>query len=231
MVAQEVALKRGDSMKEAVAALRAVAKTQKVSIDQAGKSVTVEASAREAGLAEWLLGELDNASPSPQGHGYMMANDNDDVTMVIGGLPTGEAPAGAPHAGSLADLQEIATAIRLLSELPRAEVYAPTSALVWRGKAWQSDFALWLLRDLASPPVANSTVPLSYRLEKISPAARIFYFPADTTPQKLHQIVSSLRSKSPTQRVVAINASRSIALRGTDVEAAAAAQIIEAARR
>jgi hypothetical protein len=230
MTAREVTLTRGESMKEAVAALRAVVKTQKVSIDQAGKSVTVEGTAREAGLGEWLLGELDSASPSPQGHGYMMPNDNDDVTMVICGLPAGDAPAGAPRAMNLADLQEIATAIRLLSELPKAEVYAPTNALVWRGKAWQNDFALWLLRDLASPPVANSTVPLSYHLEKTSPSARIFYFPSDTTPQKLRQIVSALRSKSPTERVVAINATRSIALRGTDVEAAAAAQIIEANR-
>lgn len=230
MTAREVTLARGDSMKEAVVALRAVAKTQKISIDQAGKSVTVEASAREAGLAEWLLGELDSASPSPQGHGYMMPNDNDDVTIVISGLPAGDAPEGVPHAANFADLQEIAGAIRLLSELPHAEVYAPTNALIWRGKTWQSDFALWLLRDLASPPVANSTVPLSYRLEKISPSARIFYFPPDTTPQKLHQIVSAVRSKSPTERVVAINATRSIALRGTDVEAATAAQIIEANR-
>lgn len=229
-MAREVTLTRGENMKEAVATARAVVKTQKMSVDAASKSVTVEGSGREAGLAEWLLGELDNAAPSPQGHGYMMPNDNDDVTMVIGGLPAGEAPAGVPRAANLADLQEIAGAIRLLTELPKAEVYAPTGALVWRGKAWQNDFALWLLRDLASPPVANSTVPLSYRLEKTSPSARIFYFPADTTPQKLRQIVSALRSKSPTERVVAINASRSIALRGTDVEAAAAAQIIEAAR-
>ena len=63
MVAREIVVTRSDWLKEAVAAIHAVAKTQKISSDQANQSVTVEGNAREAGLAEWLIGELDNPAP------------------------------------------------------------------------------------------------------------------------------------------------------------------------
>jgi len=231
LVAREIALTRNDTTREAIAALHAVTKTQKISVDQASQSITVEANAREAGLAEWLIGELDKPGPAPYGHGYIMPNDSDDVTVVVGDLRVGAVSAGAPRAVTPADLQEIVNTIRVLGEVARAEVYAPTNALVWRGKVWQSDFAIWLLRALASPPAVNWTAPVSYRIEKTSPSVRIFYFGPETTVQGLKETVNSVRSKAPVQRVVVLNADRAIALRGTDVEAAAAERLVAAARR
>lgn len=231
MVARDIALTKNDRMREAVAAIHTVTKTQKISSDQASQSVTVEASAREAGLAEWLIGELDGPGPGPDGHGYVMPNDSDDVTLVIGGLRMGAISGGAARAATLPDLQEIVNAIRVLCEITRIEAYSPTNALVWRGKMWQSDFALWLLRELASPPSVNWTAPISFRLEKASPSVRIFYFAPDTPVQELKDVVSTIRSKAPAQRIAVINAERALALRGTDIEAAAAERIVAAARR
>jgi hypothetical protein len=230
MVARDIVLARNDRIKEAVAAIHAIAKTQKISSDPANQSVTVEGSAREAALAEWLIGELDNPNPSPNGHGFVMPNDSDDVTLVIGDLRVGgPISAGAERVATLPDLQEMVNAIRVLGEIARTAVYAPASALVWRGKVWQNDFALWLVRELVSPP-ANWTAPISYRLDKASPSVRIFYFAPETTSQELGQIVSSIRGKGPAQRIVAVNAERAIALRGTDIEAATAERIVAAAR-
>jgi hypothetical protein len=230
MVARDIVLTRNNRMREAVATLHAIAKTEKITSDQANQSLMVEASAREAGLSEWLIGELDN--PDPNGHGYVMPNDTDDVTLVIGGLRVG-APisSGAARVATLSDLQEIVSALRLLGEITRTEVYAPTNALVWRGRVWQSDFAFWLLQELASPPAVNWTAPISHRLDKTSPSVRIFYFAPETTIQELRQIVNTIRSKALAQRVVVINAERAIALRGTDIEVAAADRIVAAARR
>jgi hypothetical protein len=232
MVAREIALPRKDMMRETVAAIRAVAKTQKISADQANQSITVEGSAREAGLAEWLAGELDKPGAGPGGHGYIMPDDSDDVTVAIGGLHM-SAPisSAAAHVATLADLQEYANAIRVLGDIARTGVYAPASALVWRGKVWQSDLALWLLRELANPPAANWTVPVTYHLDKTSPSVRIFYFAPETTIPDLRQIVSTMRAKAPAQRAVVIGAERAIVLRGTDVEATAAERVVAAARK
>jgi hypothetical protein len=231
MVARDIVLSRNDRTKEAVAAIHAIAKTQKISSDPANQSVTVEGSAREAALAEWLIGELDNPSPSSNGHGFIMPNDSDDVTLVIGALRVGgPLSAGAERVATLPDLQEMVNAIRVLGEIARTAVYAPANALVWRGKVWQNDFALWLVRELVSPPAANGMAPISYRLDKASASVRIFYFAPETTVQELGQIVSSIRAKAPAQRIVAVNAERAIALRGTDIEAATAERIVAAAR-
>ncbi len=232
MTARDIQLTRNDRMREAVAAIHAIAKTQKISSDQANQSVTVEASAREAGLAEWLIGELDKPTPGPGGHGYIMPTDVDDVTVVIGDVHVG-APisSAAAHVATPTDLQELVNAIRVLGDMPKAEAYAPTNALVWRGKVWQSDFALWLLRELASPPAANWTVPVSYHLDKTSPSVRIFYFAAETNVQELRQLVSTIRSKAPAQKGVVIGAERAIVLRGTDIEVATAERIVAASRR
>jgi hypothetical protein len=231
MAARDIVLASNDRMREAIAAIHAIVKTQKISSDQANQSITVEGSAREAGLAEWLVGELDNPNQSPYGHGYMMPHDSDDVTLVIGDLRVG-APisAGAARTPTPPDLQEIVNAIRLLGDTPRTTVYAPTSVLIWRGKVWQNDFALWLLRELASPPAANWTAPISHRLDQVSSSVRMFYFAPETSVQALGQIVNTIRTKARVQRVVAINAERAIVLRGTDIEAAAAERIVAAAR-
>jgi hypothetical protein len=231
MVARDIAVTRSDWLKEAAAAIHALTKTQKVSSDRTNLSITVEGNAREAGLAEWLVGELDNPSPGPYGHGYIMPQDADDVTPVTGGVRVGAPiPAGAARAATLAELQEMGNAIRVLCDIARTEVYPPTSALAWRGKGWQNDFALWLLRELESPPAVNWTAPISYRLSQTSPSVRIFFFAPETTIEELRQIVNAIRSKAA-QRVVVISAERAIALRGTDIEAAAAERIVAAARR
>ena len=231
MAAREIAFAQTETMREAVAALRAIVKTQKVSSDQAGQSVTVEGNAREVGLAEWLMGEFGNPHPSRTGRGYIMPQDSDDVTLVIGEVQVGSPiSAGPPRTAAPPDLTQLANAIHVLADIPRTTVYTPTSVLVWRGKVWQNDFVLWLLGELASPPAANWATPVSNVLEQPSRNVRIFYFAPETNVQSLGQIVNSVRMKARVQRIAAIEAERAIVMRGTDAEAAAAEQIIAAAR-
>jgi hypothetical protein len=231
MVARDIVLARNDRMREAVAAVHAIAKTQNISSDQTSHLVTIEGSAREAGLAEWLIGELDKPNPAASGHGYVMPHDSDDVTVVVGDLRVGgPISAGGAHLATLPDLQEIVNAIRVLGDIPRTTVYAPSNVLVWRGKVWQNDFALWLLQELGSFPAANWTAPISLRLDKMSSNVRVFYFAPATTTQDLGEVVSTIRSKARAQRVVAINVERVIAMRGSDIEADAAERIVAAAR-
>jgi len=231
MAAQDIAFAGNDSMREAIAAVHAIVKTQKISPDQASQSITVEGSAREVALAEWLLGELGNPHPSPDGHGYVMPQDNDDVTLVIGEFKVGmPISAGPARVATAQDLKEIANVIHVVGDIPRTTVYAPTGVLVWRGKVWQDDFALWMLHELASPPAANWTAPISHLLEQPSRSVRIFYFAPETSVQDLGQIANTVRQKARLQRVVAVDAERAIVLRGTDIEAATAGQIIASAR-
>jgi hypothetical protein len=231
MVARDIAVAQSENMRDAAGALHAIVKTQKISPDEAARSITVEGNGREAGLAEWLIGELDSSTAAPTGHGYIMPHDKDDVTVVIGGFRLGAVSAGASRVATAADLQEVANAIRVLGDIPRTTVYAPSSVLVWRGKVWQSDFATWLLGELANPPAANWTAPVSHRLNQVSPNVRIFYFPPEPTAAELGPIVNSIRQKASAPKVVAINADRAIVVRGSDIETTAAEQIVAAARR
>ncbi len=226
MLAREIAFARKDRLRDAVATLHAIAKTEKISPDSASQSITVEGNAREASLAEWLIGELDNPSPSQFGHGYIMPQDQDDVTLVVGDVHLG----GPGRAATPQDLRELVNAIHVLGDIPRAAVYSPADLLVWRGKVWQNDFALWLLQELASPLGANWTAPIPHHLDQALPSVRVFYFAPETSVQDLGQILSTIRAKAPVQRVVAINAKRAIVLRGTEIQAAAAERIAAAAR-
>ena|SRR2546428_7012439 len=72
---------------------------------------------------------------------------------------------GAAQDAAPQDLDEIAGAVRSLCDLQRVIAYAPQSALVWRGKAWQTDFALWFLREIADSPAVNWIEPTSFRLD------------------------------------------------------------------
>ena len=230
LAARDIVLPQGESMRETVAALRTIVKTQRISSDQKSQSITVEGSARELDLAEWLVGELGNPHPSPNGRGYIMPQDSDDLTLVIGEVQVGaQVSAGTARVATPQDLNELANAIHVLADAPRTTAYAPSSVLVWRGKVWQNDFVLWLLHELASPPKVISTAPISHVIEQPSRSVRIFYFAPETTVQNLGQTVSTVRLKTRVQRVVAIDADRAIVLRGTDPEAAAAEQIISAA--
>ena len=232
MVARDIAFAKKERIRDAVAALHTIAKTEKISSDSASQAITIEGSAREAGLAEWLIGELDNPTPSPSGHGYVMPQDQDDVTLVVGDVRLGAlASAGAARTATPQDLHELVNAIHVLGDIPRTTVYPPTNVMVWRGKVWQNDCALWLLQELASPPAANWTAPISHRLDQALPSVRIFYFAPETSVQDLGQMLNTIRVKAPVQRVVAINAERAIVLRGTDIQAGAAERIVAAARR
>ncbi|HUB81732.1 MAG TPA: hypothetical protein VMB03_23195 [Bryobacteraceae bacterium] len=230
MSAREIAFS-GSDMRDAVAAVHAIVKTQKISPDQANQSITVEGNAREVALAEWLLGELGAPQANPNGRGFIMPQDSDDVTLAIGSIQVGmPISAGPPHVATLQDLKDLANAIHVVADIPRTTVYAPTGVLVWRGKVWQNDFVLWLLRQLATPPSVNWTAPISHQLEQASRSVRVFYFAAETSVQDLGEIVSTVRQKARLQRVVALDAERAIVVRGTDIEAAAAGQVITAAR-
>jgi hypothetical protein len=225
MVARDISPVKKDGMRDAVAALHAIAKTDKISSDPANQSITVQGSAREAGLAEWLAGQLDNPDTGPYGHGYIMPSDSDDVILAIGGLHL-----DAARMATSADLQEMVNAIRVLADISRTAVYPPTGIVIWRGRVWQNDLALWLLRELGSPPTANWSTPVAHRIDQASPSVRIFYFAPQTSPQELGQIGSTIRQKAPVQRVVALKAARAILVRGTEIEATAAERIVAAAR-
>ena len=228
-MAQDIALTEADHIHDVVAAIKAIAKTSKISPNPADKSITVEANSREAGLAQWLVGELDHPGADPGGYGYAMPHDKDDVTLVLAGirLPSGV----ASHVATTAELQDVVGAIRLLSEMARTEIYAPANAVIWRGKVWQSDLALWLFRQLETRPAGNWGAPFSYRINQPSPSVRVFCFSPDTAVEDLRQMVSAIRSGTRIQRVELIGAERAIALRGTDTEAAAAERIVASAKR
>ena len=103
--------------------------TQHVSVDDTKGAVTVEGTAEQIAMADWLVGQLDlPANGQFSGvHEYLPPAGGGDVLRVF----------YATHSSTPQELQEIATIFRTIADVRWLVVYSPLSAVVGRGTVRQ----------------------------------------------------------------------------------------------
>jgi hypothetical protein len=221
---------QGDSpqaVQEIVSILRTVARLPRVTQDFERKTITVQAWEAQANLAEWLFNLLDVPEPSGGRPEYVFPGAADDVVRVF--YPS--------HVADYRQLQELVNALRSIGDIQRISAFTPQKSLIIRGQTWQAELAEWLISQLDNP--ANGQPSAAYNLPGLPPqvdrtgsgAVRIFYLPAGTTPESLQQTVDLIRTQAEVMRVVGYPAQRAVVLRGTESQAAAAAQFVGAVRQ
>jgi hypothetical protein len=197
--------------------LRTAADIQRVTIDQAKGALTVEGTAAQTALADWLVRQLDLPPNGPFSgvHEYRPPAGGDDVARVF----------YLTHGGSAEDMQYMVTAIRMLEQKQRLQVYNPLHAVVVRGTGQQTALAAWLADQLDHPANEPAPPPHVYRISA-DDEARVFALTYPETTPQLQDIVVAIRSLGDISPISFCPARRAIALRATAERAALAEWLV-----
>jgi hypothetical protein len=105
----------------------------------AERALTLRGTGDEIALADWLVGEL--AKPTGGQAEYRVPRASDDVVKVF----------YVPHAATVQDFQQIASAVRIATNIRQAFTYNAERALALRGTVTQLALAERLVKDLDQP--------------------------------------------------------------------------------
>ena len=192
-----------EDLAEIATVLRSTGDIKQVTVDAAKDTVTVDGTAEQIALAEWLIGKLDVPAKGPfTGVLEFRAPRGDDVTGVL----------YAANAATPVDLQEIATTLRSVADVRRLFVYNARKAVVARDTGPKILLSAWLMDQLNQPAKAVPTGVQEYKLPG-DDVARVFYLASPHTPQELQEIVTLIRSVGEVQRLFVNNARHAIAMR------------------
>jgi hypothetical protein len=124
--------------------------------------------------------------------------------------PTGERVFRFTPVASNRSIQEMATVIRSITDLP-VTGDAANGTLTVRGSSGRDALAEWLFAEMDRP--VDRVTKREYRIAESEEIARIFYLTA-TAPQEAQEIATIARSLADVQRVFVYNATRALILRG-----------------
>src|SRR5258708_38586539 len=129
-------------------------------------------------------------------------------------------------------MQEIATAIRAIADIPSLTADTTQRTLILHGTAGQAALADWLFNDLDKP--ANlpphqmpGLATLEYRVaSNDDDVVRVFYLNHTETLQNVQEVATVVRSTAGIRRLFTYNAPRIIVWRGTSDQAALATWLL-----
>ncbi|MDX1980693.1 MAG: hypothetical protein SFV51_10515 [Bryobacteraceae bacterium] len=203
-------------LQEIATVVRSIAEVKDLAVNPAAKTLTVRADALQMGIVEWLLDELDRpVSPqaAPASREYRTASAAGERVRILY-FTAGRTPQ---------DLQEAATMVRSLGEIPRLFTYSAAKAIVVRGAAPQVALAAWLVQELNEP---GRKAASGDHLLGSGDAARVFYLANTPSVQDLQEVAVLVRSISGIRRLFTYNSGRALAIRGTPEELALAGWLV-----
>ena len=204
-------------LEEIATVLRATGDIQQVSIDDINRTVTVEGTAGQVAIADWLIRQMDLPANGPFSgvHEYRPVSGGDDIVRVF----------YLTHASTAPEVQEIATTVRSVADVPRVFIYNALNAVAVRGTNQQISLAAWLVDQLNQPANVSAPAPHEYKLPG-DDVARVFELTYPQTPQQLQEIVTLIRSIGDISRLFLYTERRTVALRGTAEQSALAAWLV-----
>lgn len=193
------------SQQEIATTLRSVARIQQLSLARAVPSLTVNGTADQIALAEWLIPRLDVAGGSnhePQE--YWVAGNSDDVLVVY----------GLANTTTLPGIQEICTALRTVGQIEKIYTVTPPKVITLRGTASEIALASFLLAELdhKAQPRQSATVR-EFKPVTGTEATTVVYGLAHTEePASIQEIATTLRAVLEIQKIMPVFAPRLIAI-------------------
>jgi hypothetical protein len=204
-------------LEEIARVLHGTGSIQQVSIDDLKGTVSVEGTAGQIAMADWLVHQLD--LPADGGlsgvHAYRAPDTGAEMVRVF----------YAGNASRPRDLQEIVTAVRSVADVQRVFVYNPLKAMVVRGTVQQISLAAWIVDQLNQPAGAAAPAPHEFKLPG-DDVARVFELTYPETPQQLQEIVTLIRSVGDVMRLFTYGPRRAVVLRATAERVALSAWLV-----
>jgi type II secretory pathway component GspD/PulD (secretin) len=203
--------------------LRFTAVLTTVTPDKAARTITLQGTAEQIALAEWLIAQLDKATGVIEGNPEYRSSD-DDITRV---LPVA-------HATGNRELAELGTVVRSIFEIQKLYTFADTKSMVVRGTAAQIAGAEWLLRKLDRPV---STIgdkrddrerfrPFGSTDPDPDDSVAVLHLANTSTEQSHSAAATSIRSTTQAHRAFVYMPTRVIVIRGTVEQLATAESIV-----
>jgi hypothetical protein len=142
------------------------------------------------------------------------------AVMAFGQPPVVERVFHLVHTESPQGLQQIANAMRAVSEVPVGSVDNVARTITVRGTAEEVGLADWLVPqlDVAS---GNSGSTQYQTGDAQTAVTRVFYLAQIKEPRAVQELVNAIRSITELQRVVAVTQPGAVVLRGTTEQVAA----------
>ena len=126
-------------LQEMVTTMRSIGDIQRIFIYNARKTIVARSTPDRIALAAWLVKQLDRPASTPSATGeYELPNIPDNQVRVF----------YTAHIQSPADLQKVATQVRVTARTPRLFVYNPLGAVALRGTPGQVATAEKLLEEM-----------------------------------------------------------------------------------
>ena len=119
------------------------------------------------------------------------------------------------------DMQEIATVIRCVTDIPQATVDPSENLLSLRGTAAQIALAEWMFPNLdksvsETTPQDQNGAKLEYQAsDSADDIVRLFYLTNPKIPQGFQELATAVRAMADLRRMFTYNKLRAIAIRGT----------------
>lgn len=202
---------------EIATVVRSMLDIQGLTVDDAAKTLTVNASDEQVAAAGWLIQQLDRpARASLAGvYEYHLPSAPGDVVRVF----------YATHALSPQAIQEIATTVRSVSDIRRVFIYNRLTAVAVRDTAAKVSLAAWMIGQLNQPENTRAPEPHEFKLSD-QDVARAFELANAPNPQALQEMTTLIRSVADMQRLFTCNARKTIMLRGRPELVALAAWLV-----
>jgi hypothetical protein len=199
--------------------IRTMADIKDASVDFGAGTLTVNGTADQLKLAEWMFIAMDRTVPTAPDsavHEYRLPDGADNVVRLFY-LDRGQ---------TLQEFQEFATMLRTIAEIRRVYTYNAGKILSMRGTADQMSMADYFTNQLAktAPAPRSHSVTAEYLLPADpSPrpnenATRIFFVANAATVQDFQEIATMTRTIAEIRRVFTYNTPRAIAMRGTSAQ-------------
>lgn len=206
--------------------IRSVCQIRRVFVTTTTRFLVLRSSPAELEMAQWIFDSLDQPAAElrkANGTTYRVkdaaaANDpnapNDTVRILQPARET-----------TVADFQEMATAIRSVGELRLLFADSPTRSLVVRGPLAMVEMASWLFGELdqATPRTASAARPLL-----AGEMVGVSYLPAAPTVAEFQRTVTDVRRDTGIRRVFTYNRTKAMIVRA---EPALVAEAMEKAAK
>jgi hypothetical protein len=217
------------NFQEVAVAIRSITEIRRAFTCSASRAITLRGTPDQIGLAAWIVDALDlPPGEKAASREYRMPMSSDRFGEVVTRISY------VSNAETVQDFQEIAAAVRGLTEIRRTFAVNRSRAIVARSTAEALDLAQWMIQQIDKPAIGKpgAVTDLSsgvyeyttrgvedsvtkVRFNAESTTAKVFYLAQVSTLEDFQALASRIRSTANMRRTFTYNAARAVAVRGT----------------